>query len=137
MSAIDGSKLMFDETSVQKTTALLPRLLRIIFFGRGITHDEYVTRYHRYLNKTEPWKDRKERSQKIASDRKFLAEDKKLTFNLLSNALSAMDIDIECISFRVRDHTTGETLTFSTDQTSSELKEMVEKEKSIGVQSLV
>lgn len=137
MSRINGSALMFDEEEVKATTEYLPRLIRVIFFGLSITNDGYLERYYRYYKDLHRDKTRKEFSQKSAADRKFLLDRRKLTFNLMRNVLSAMGYDIECVSVRVKDRLTGELRTFSTDDTTEELKALLEQERQIGVQSLV
>lgn len=137
MSRINGSALMFDEEEVKNTTEFLPRLIRVIFYGLSITNDGYLDRYLRYYKDLHPDKTRKEFSQKSAADRKFLHDRRKLTFNLMRHVLSAMGYDIECVSVRVRDHLTGEVKTFSTDDTIDDLKSAIEKEKQVGVQSLM
>lgn len=136
MSRLTGSDLMFDEEEVRTTDKLLPRLIRVIFFGLSITNTGYLERYYHYFREKYRDKTRKEFSQKAAADRKFLLDKRKLTFNMLTNVLSAMGYDVESVSIRVRDVLTGEVKTFSTDDTVEALKEMVEKEKSVGIQTL-
>lgn len=128
---------MFDEDEVKSTTELLPRLVRIIFYGQSITNDNYLERYLKYFKGTFLDKDRKAFSQKSTADRKFLKDPKKLTFNLMRNSLMAMGYDIECVSIRVRDKLTGEVKVYSTDDTVESLKAELDKEKEIGVQSLM
>jgi len=136
MSRINGSALMFDEEEVKATREFLPRLIRVIMFGLGITNDGYLDRYYHWFRGAFPGRTRKEFSQKSAADRKFLHDRQKLTFNLMRSVLTAMGYDIECVSVRVIDRVTGEVRTFSTDDTVDSLKEMRDKEKEIGVQSL-
>jgi hypothetical protein len=127
---------MFDEDEVKATGEFLPRLIRVVMFGLGITNDGYLDRYWRSFRSTFPGKSRKEFSQKSAADRKFLHDRKNLTFKLMRSVLTAMGYEIECVSIRVIDRMTGEVRTFSTDDTVDDLKAYLQKEKEIGVQSL-
>lgn len=136
MPRINGAALFFDEEEVKETTALLPRLIRVFMFGLGITNDGYLERYWRYFRDTNRDKTRKIFSQKATTDRKFLADKTKVTFSLMSHAVEAMGYDIEAVSMRVRDRTTGEVMEFSTDDTAEELKEKRERKNSSGIQSI-
>lgn len=137
MSRVDGSLLMFDEEEVKETREFLPRLVRVIFYGLSITNDDYIDRYQRYYKDLHRDKTQKEFSQRMTSYRKFLKDRKKLTFNLMQKVLSAMGYDIEGVSIRIRDRLTGEVKTFSTDNTVDDLNQIIQKEKEIGVTSLV
>jgi hypothetical protein len=126
---------MFDEEDVRNVREpMLPRLIRIIFFGNGITNEEYLLRYNHYFrefgsgNKTQ-----KEHSQKAAADRKFLLDHRKLTINMMRSVLSAMGWEIEAISVRLSDRLTGETREFSTDDTVEKLKAELERSRQIGI----
>lgn len=136
MSRLTGSELMFDEEEVRTTDKLLPRLIRVIFFGLSITNMGYLDRYYHYFREKYRDKTRKEFSQKAAADRKFLLDRRKLTFNMLTSVLSAMGYEVECVSVRIKDVLTNEVKTFSTDDTVEELKEMVEKAKQVGITKL-
>ena len=128
---------MFDEDEIKATTEpSLPRLIRIAFFGLSITNDSYIQRYFHYYRDMYRDKTRKEFSQKVGADRKFLLDRRKLTFNMMRSVLSAMGYDVECVSIRVRDRLTGDSRTFSTDDSVEELKRIKEKENEIGIQSI-
>ncbi len=131
-----SSNLMFDEDEVKATTELLPRLVRIFFFGMQITNDEYLRRY--YLDYREKHRDRtrKEFSQKAAADRKFLYDRRKLTFGMMRSVMSAMGYDIEAVSIRARDRLTGDIRNFSTDDTVESLKDIISKDREVGVQTI-
>lgn len=137
MSRVSGSALMFDEDEVKSTTELLPRLIRVLFYGLQITNEGYLTQYYHYFRAISPDKTRKEFIQKAAADRKFLLDRRKLTFNMLRNVLSAMGYDVESVSINVRDRLTGDLKTFSTDDTVEKLKEMAERDKEVGIQSIL
>jgi hypothetical protein len=137
MSRVNGSALMFDEDEVKATTEMLPRLIRVVFYGLSVSNDSYLDQYYHYFRDLFPDKTRKEFIQKAAADRKFLLDRRKLTFNMMRNVLAAMGYDIESVSIKVRDRLTGDEKTFSTDDTVEKLKEMVERDKVVGVQSIV
>ncbi len=136
MSKHDGSALMFDEEEVRSTSEFLPRLIRVIFFGLSISNDDYLYKYYQYFRDVNPSKSKKEFSQEAASNRKFILQRKKLTFNLMRRILSAMGYDIECVSIRLKDRVTGDIRVFSTDDTIEDLQKIISKEKEIGVQRL-
>lgn len=136
MSKIDTAALMFNEEDVKSTVSLIPKLIRIAFYGLTITNEGYLARYlHSYMG-AHPDASRKEFSQKAAADRKCLMEPKKLTFNMASTLMSAMGYDIETVQITVRDRLFGESRTFSTDMTIDQLKQMLEKEKEVGIGSI-
>lgn len=130
-----GSRLMFDEEEVRTTTAFLPRLIRVIFYGLGITNETYMARYFRGFTRLYRKKTRKELSQKCSTDRKFIREPK-LTFSLLQNVLTNMEFEIKSVTIELMDVTTGEIRTFSTSDTIAELDAYREKEKKIGIDSI-
>ena len=137
MSKVTGSSLMFDEEEVKNTYESLPRLVRIIFYGLGITNDAYLDRYSHYFRQAHPDRNRKEFSQKAAADRKFLLDRRKLTFNMMRNVLTAMGFDIVSVSMDVRDKLTGEVKTFSTDDSIDELRERAAKARDDGLGSIL
>lgn len=138
MSRIDGSALMFDEEEVRETTDPgLPRLIRVIFFGLSITNNGYLERYHSWFKDNFRDKNRKEFSQKSTADRKTLLERKKLTYTMLRHVVKAMGYDIESVTVRLKDRISGDSLTFSTDDTVEDLKRVIEESKSIGIQSFL
>lgn len=132
-----GSSLMFDENEVRQTGTALPRLIRVIFYGLGITNEGYLDRYFHYFREQFPDKTRKEFSQKAAADRKFLLDRRKLTFNMMSSVMNAMGYEIEEVSVKIRDRLTGDERVFSTSDTVDSLNEMIAKDQEIGVQSII
>ena len=136
MSRILGNALMFDEEEVKATSEFLPRLVRIIFFSFSITNDGYLERYRQYFHRTFRDRSQKEFSQKSTADRKVLLDRKQLTIKMLLSVLSAMGYDTEAVSIRIKDRITGEVREFSTDDTVDKLKEFMNQEKEIGIQSL-
>lgn len=128
---------MFDEDEVRSTHELLPRLIRVIFFGLGITNNEYTNYYYNFFRAVFPDKTHKEFIQKAAADRKFLQERHKLTFNMLRNVVQAMGWDVESVSLEIRNRLTGEVRVFSTRDTVEMLKENLEKDQQIGVDSII
>lgn len=137
MAKIDGSAQMFDEESIRTAKGLLPRLLRIIFFSNTITNDEYMHRYYNFYKKAYPGKSKKDATQKAASDRKFIQDDLKITWPLMTNVLMAMGLDIASVSVNVVDNISGEVTTFSTTDTIEELNAKLAEKSQIGVSSLV
>lgn len=135
MSKKNGAALMFDEEAVRGNADYLPRLIRIIFYGNAITNDGYIARYWRYF-KVLGGKTRKMFTQDTSADRKVLLDRDKLTFNKMRHVLTAMGYDIECVSIRIKDRMSGEVRTFSTDDTVEQLKEYLERDRQIGIQSL-
>lgn len=128
---------MFDEDEVRATTELLPRLIRVVFYGLSVTNESYLHQYFHYFRSLFPDKTRKEFIQKAAADRKFLLDRRKLTFNMLRNVLAAMGYDVESISIDVRDRLTGDLKTFSTNDTVEKLKEAAERDREVGIQSII
>lgn len=139
MGRVTGTKLMFNEDDVRSVSdPMLPRLIRVIFFGLDITNEGYLARYSRYFREIFTGdKTQKEHSQKAAADRKFLLDPRKLTINMMRSVLLAMGYDIECISVRLRDRLTGEELTFSTDDTVEKLLAQRERLQEIGIEGIV
>ncbi len=138
MGRLSGNNPMFDEEDIRRVTDPgLPRLARQIFFGESITNEGYLSRYnnyHRGLNQGD--KTQKEYSQKAAADRKTLNDPRKLTFNMLRSVLVAMGYDIESVSVRLHNQMTGETRTYSTDDTIEDLLKIREADSAIGVSGL-
>lgn len=137
MTRITGNSLMFDEEEVKATTAHLPRLIRVIFYGLGITNEGYLERYRHYFRAMFPDKNKKEFSQKSTADRKFLMERRKLTFNMVQGIMLAMGYDVESVTIKLRDKLSGEIKTFSTEDTVESLKKALEKGNDGSIDSLM
>jgi len=138
MGRISGTKLMFDDDDVRNTRDPgLPRLIRVVFRGLGITNEGYLARYHHHFRElNQEGRTQKEHSQKAAADRKFLLDPRKLTINMMRSVLVAMGFDIEAIDIRVRNRLTGETHTFSTDDTVEKLQQKLQASQEIGVNGI-
>lgn len=128
---------MFDEEDVKSTYEHLPRLIRIIFFSLGITNEDYLRRYRDYYRYMFPDKGRKELAQKSTADRKVLQDKTKLTFSMMHGIMTAMGYEIDSVTVVIREKMTGETKVFSTSDTVEMLKQNIENDNVIGVQSLV
>lgn len=137
MTRVEGSRLMFDENQVRTTRALIPRLIRIIFFGFSITNNDYIARYQHHNRVMYGNKPARDASQKMISDRKSMQNKNSLTFKMFSAVLTAMGLDIEAITVRLRDRVTGDTRTFSTDDTVDTIIANMAKEKTTGFDSLL
>ena len=138
MSRVNGSPLMFNEEEVRTTgrAYLLPRLIRIIFYGLQITNDSYLNKYWDYYQMVNPGKTRKDFSFKSAADRDGIRQKTKLTFNMMSTVIRAMGWEIDAVDVRLRNVLTGETKEFSTDMTVADLDAMVAKDQEIGITSI-
>lgn len=127
---------MFDEEDVERVTRKLPRLIRIIFYALRLTNAEFDDRYWSYWQRELPTRDRKDFTQQKSANRNAVSNEKSLTFKLFEHILYVMGYNIKAITVELEDQETGKLLTFSTKQTSEELKEMVSQEKPIGIQSI-
>ena len=127
MSKHLGSSLVFTEDDVKSTRVLLMRLIRTIFFGLGITNNDYIDRYHEHQAKIHDDKSQKEIQSMAVVDRKVMIEQRDITFKKLSHIAANMGYDIECVSVRLRDTLTKETIVFSTDDDIETLKLMSKK----------
>lgn len=137
MAKIVGTALMFGPDDIRETTAMLPRLMRIIFYALGITNENYMKRYWDWWREHHPDQTRKEFSQKAAADRGFVGDRRKLTINMATGLLSAMGQEVVTISFTLKDQLTGEVRTFSTDDTVEKIDQQIADDNTIGVSSLV
>ena len=125
MARTNGSSLFFDDQEIHNTPNLLPRLIRILFYGLGITNDDYLDRYERYFREHNPHKTRKELTLEASSNRKMLFGDRrKLSFNKFKELTEVMGYDVESLTVKIRDRTTGEIKIFSTDDTPTQLLKM-------------
>lgn len=136
MSRVNGSALMFNEEDIESTTEFLPRLIRVVFYGLGITNNGYLERFYHYFQEIHRDKTRKEFSQKAAADRKFLLDPRKLTFNMMTGDIAAMGWNMKSVSIEIQDRLTGEVKTFSTNMTVDDLKDLVARDNEVGVQSV-
>jgi hypothetical protein len=115
---------------------LLPKLIRIVFFGNQITNEGYLARYQDYWKRRFPGKDRKEFSQKAAADRKFLGELEKLTWKMMVDVLRAMGYEVDSVQITLHDRLAGTTTVFSTADSLEELRAKVAEHEKVGIDSI-
>jgi len=141
MTKVRGSSLFFDEddiTSNRSTIAALPRLLRIIFYAFGITNEGYLRRWSHYYQREVPNGSPKDFQMKSGSMRKALIESRtNLTYKAFSAAMTVMGFSIEGVSVRLKNLNTGETRTFSTDDTLEDIEQVTDRDRPVGVQSII
>ena len=135
MTPHNGSSPVFEGDEIRYTRYLLPRLIRVIFYRMGITNTDYLARYIRYAREKNPVPSDKEHETAGRADRRAIKEPK-LTFSKMQHVMSMMGCDIECISVRLRERSTGQIRLFSTDESLEDLNVQIAKERDITLDSL-
>lgn len=136
MAEKPGSALMFDAEDVRRAKGFIPRLIRAIMYRLQITNDDFKQRYWRTFQTRHPDKDRKEFSQQHTTNRRFIVNRGSITFNLASQTLDYLGLDIEDVSFTVRDRDTNQRYVINANMAIDELDKLIEEEKPRGLTSL-
>lgn len=134
MAKNDGSAPFFDADEVMSIAndAILPRLVRVIFYGLRITNDKFHDKYHEFYRHI--FGDNPEKiSTKRSADKRALLDRKKLTFTMLHSALRALEYDTIGATVTIRHRVTGKQYTFSTTDTIEHLNEIIKKEDELDV----
>lgn len=110
-----NSNLMFDKQAVEKSTHVLVRLFRLIFYKRKITLDDFSARYVQYGNRIGMSKYRMGTHR--VNDRRALSNLDNITYTLFSRILlNILRLDVVEVAVTIRDTKTGELTTYrSTD----------------------
>lgn len=107
-------KLMFEIDDIKSVRDHLVKLMRIIFYKRKITQDDFVEKHTAYFNRTNlpPFFLNHDKNNL----RRTLNDPEKLTFKRMLHVLAnILYLDIIRVSITVKDPTTGDEVTYSSD----------------------
>ena len=125
----NGYALFFDSEDVRRTTAKLPRLIRIIFYSLGLTNDDFNRLYGRAELMSGIDVDLDKLKANATTYRTTIRDSQKLTYSMMTSVLRSMGYETEAVSIRLRDMVTGQVMTFSTDETVDSIEETIRKKR--------
>ena len=129
MSRNDPSRLFFGKEDVISTSVIIPRLIRAIFYGLGITNDTFNMCYRKFFGELYHG-DVDRVGSKISADRGTISDKNKLTFVMFHTTLRALGYDIRSCSVTIVHRETDKEYTFSTTD-SVEVLDKIVKENDI------